>query len=151
MHQTLSAFDRHSFVFVGKQTRGKEPNLFMRNYDLTFIVASDVTEEELNGVMTQVKGWVEEAKGSVNNVDQWGRRKLAYGISEYNEGFYVSYDCALEPKTTTELERNLKLAPKVIRHLLIRKDDAGDGAVVDAADIDVPNNVEVEDEADDTE
>ncbi|MBX3062539.1 MAG: 30S ribosomal protein S6 [Anaerolineae bacterium] len=118
----------------------------MRNYDLTFIVASDVTEEELNGVMTQVKGWVEEAKGTVSKVDPWGRRKLAYGISEYTEGYYVTYDCALEPQTTGELERNLKLAPKVIRHLLIRKDDAGEATVPDV-DLVVDDSADEADEA----
>src|SRR5689334_13247037 len=62
----------------------------MRNYELTFIVPSDVNEEELNGVVTQIQGWVEGTQGKVNKVDHWGRRRLAYNIAEYREGYYVA-------------------------------------------------------------
>ena len=95
----------------------------MRNYELTFIVPSDVNEEELNGVVTQIQGWVEGTQGKVNKVDHWGRRRLAYNIAEYREGFYVVLDLDLDPQSTLELERNLKLANQVMRHLLIRNDE----------------------------
>ncbi len=95
----------------------------MRNYELTFIVPSDVGEEDLNGVVTQIQGWVEGTQGKVVDVNHWGRRRLAYDIAEYHEGHYVLLNLEMEPQTTTELERNLKLSEKVIRHLLIRKEE----------------------------
>jgi small subunit ribosomal protein S6 len=95
----------------------------MRNYELTFIVPSDANEEELNSVVTQIQGWVEGTQGKVNKVDHWGRRRLAYNIAEYREGYYVALDLELDPNTTLELERNLKLTDKVMRHLLIRNDE----------------------------
>jgi small subunit ribosomal protein S6 len=95
----------------------------MRNYELTFIVPSDVTEEELNSTVTQVSGWVEGSQGKVVKVDHWGRRRLAYNISEFREGHYVMLNVELDPKATTELERNLKLSDRVLRHLLIRADE----------------------------
>ncbi len=95
----------------------------MRNYELTFIVPSDVTEDDLNGVVTQVQGWVEGTQGKVTKVDHWGRRRLAYNISEYREGHYVLLNLELEPRATTELERNLKLSDKVMRYLLVRLDE----------------------------
>ncbi len=95
----------------------------MRNYELTFIVPSDVTEEDLNGVVTQVQGWVEGTQGKVTKVDHWGRRRLAYNISEYREGHYVLLNLELEPRATTELERNLQLSDKVMRYLLVRLDE----------------------------
>jgi small subunit ribosomal protein S6 len=94
----------------------------MRNYELTFIVASDVDEQEFNGVLTQVQKWVEDSPGKVTKVDQWGRRRLAYTINDYNEGYYVTLVLEMNPQSTVELERNLKLSEKVIRHLLIRTD-----------------------------
>jgi small subunit ribosomal protein S6 len=94
----------------------------MRNYELTFIVASDVDEQEFNGVLAQVQKWVEDSPGKVTQVDQWGRRRLAYSIKEYNEGYYVTLALEMNPQSTAELERNLKLSEKVIRHLLIRTD-----------------------------
>jgi small subunit ribosomal protein S6 len=93
----------------------------MRNYELTFIVPSDVTEDELNGVVTQVQGWVEGEQGKVTKVEHWGRRRLAYNISEYREGYYVLLGVELEPQGTFELERNLKLSDRVMRYLLIRE------------------------------
>ena len=95
----------------------------MRAYELTFIVPTDVGEEDLNGVVTQIQGWVEGTQGKVLGVDHWGRRRLAYNIAEYHEGQYVVLNLELEPQSTTELERNLKLSEKVIRHLLIRKEE----------------------------
>jgi len=92
----------------------------MRTYELTFIVATDVNEEELNGVVSQIQGWVQESNGKVVKTDHWGRRRLAYSISEFNEGHYVSLDCELEQKALPELERNLKLAAHMLRYLLIR-------------------------------
>ncbi|MEP7286241.1 MAG: 30S ribosomal protein S6 [Chloroflexota bacterium] len=95
----------------------------MRNYELTFIVPSDANEEELNGVVSQVQGWIEGSQGKVTKVDHWGRRRLAYNIAEYREGHYVLFNIELDPQATTALERNLKLSDKVMRHLLIRADE----------------------------
>ena len=95
----------------------------MRNYELTFIVPSDTNEEELNGVIAQVQGWIEGTQGKVNKVDNWGRRRLAYNIAEYREGYYVVLDLELDPKATLDLERNLKLSDRVMRHLLVRTEE----------------------------
>jgi len=95
----------------------------MRNYELTFILPSDIVEEDLNTTVSQIQSWVEGSQGKVIKVDHWGRRHLAYNIAEYREGYYMLLNLELEPNTTTELERNLKLSDKVMRHLLIRLDD----------------------------
>lgn len=95
----------------------------MRNYELTYIVASDVDEQEYNGIVAQVQKWIEESSGSVTNFEAWGRRKLAYAIGSYTEGFYVSLRMDLPPQSLMELERNLGLSEKVIRHLVVRTDE----------------------------
>jgi small subunit ribosomal protein S6 len=95
----------------------------MRNYELTMIIPSDTNEEEVNSVLAQVQTWVESTQGKVTNVDHWGRRRLAYNLAEYREGYYMLLNLEIDPKTTTELERNLKLSERVMRHLLIRLDD----------------------------
>lgn len=95
----------------------------MRNYELTFIVPSDVSEEDLANIVTQVQGWVEGVQGKVVKVDHWGRRRLAYNIAEYREGHYVMFSVELDPQASPELERNLKLSGKIMRYLLIRADE----------------------------
>jgi small subunit ribosomal protein S6 len=94
----------------------------MRAYELTLVVASDTTEDELTEMLSQIQGWVEGSGGKVVKQDVWGRRKLAYQIGQYREGHYVSLDLDLAPNTTDALERNLRLSERVIRHLLVRAD-----------------------------
>ncbi|GAB4544404.1 MAG: 30S ribosomal protein S6 [Anaerolineae bacterium] len=95
----------------------------MRQYELTYIIASDVDEQEYNETLAQVQKWIEEVGGSVVGTDQWGRRKLAYQIREFTEGYYITLRTDMEPHTTAELERNLQLSERVIRHILLRADE----------------------------
>ena len=93
-----------------------------RSYDLTFVLASDVSEEDQQATVALLSGWITELKGTHAPIDPWGRRRLAYSINEYNEAYYFTLDCELEPLSTVELEATMKLSTKFLRHLLIRKD-----------------------------
>lgn len=91
------------------------------NYELTFIVRLDPSEEVINNTVTQVKEWVEaESLGEVKNTDRWGRRKLAYEIDKQRDGYYVCMNADIDAKNLPELERNMRLSPNVLRYLLIR-------------------------------
>ncbi len=91
------------------------------NYELTFIVRIDPSEEVINNTVTQVKDWVEaESLGEVKTTDRWGRRKLAYEIDKQRDGYYVCMHADIDAKNLPELERNLRLSPNVLRYLLIR-------------------------------
>ena len=61
----------------------------MRVYEELFIVKPDAPEEEVDGFIEQVKQVIASGKGTVDKVDNWGVRKLAYRVSKYNEGRYV--------------------------------------------------------------
>jgi small subunit ribosomal protein S6 len=91
-----------------------------REYELTFIIPSDIADDAVNGVVQTVQGWVEAGAGKVVDVTNWGRRHLMYPIRDYNEGTYVLFKAELESAAIGELERNLKLSQQVIRYLLIR-------------------------------
>jgi small subunit ribosomal protein S6 len=69
-------------------------------------------------VVDRVSGWISEAGGSVDKVDIWGRRRLAYQIRKQREGQYVLMNVTLDPKATGELERNLRYLEPVLRHML---------------------------------
>jgi small subunit ribosomal protein S6 len=95
-----------------------------RDYEITFIVRIESTEDATNEVIEQVKKWVEaDDLGTVNKVDRWGRRRLAYEIDRQREGYYVLFHAALDPSALDELERNLRLAPQVLRYLVVRADE----------------------------
>lgn len=95
-----------------------------REYELGFIIPISVTEADVPAVVTMVREWVEAQQGTVNNVDNWGRRRLAYPIDDYREGYYVFFKMSYPPQALGELERQLRLSDRVIRHLVVRLDEA---------------------------
>lgn len=94
----------------------------MRNYELVVIVHPDLDENALNAVVEKVKGWITEAGGSVEKVDLWGRRRMAYSIRKQREGQYVLFQAQIAPSFNAELERNLRFLEPVMRFLLIATD-----------------------------
>ena len=95
----------------------------MRNYEFTFIAHPDVEDEGLEGVTEKVSRFITEGGGQIDNIDQWGRRRLAYPIQKQREGYYVLMQVQLDTESIGELERNLKLTEEVIRYLLVRVED----------------------------
>ena len=90
----------------------------MRNYELVCIVHPDLDENAFKAVVEKVSGWVTEAGGSVEKVDVWGRRRMAYHINKQREGQYVLLHLNMNPATTAQLERNIRFQESVIRSML---------------------------------
>lgn len=92
----------------------------MPSYELVLIISPEVVDEEMPDFMTKLSELVNKVGGSVDEVNQWGRRKLAYPIKRSMEGNYVLTKVKMKPALTKELEANLRLSGKILRHLLIR-------------------------------
>lgn len=90
----------------------------MRNYELVCIFQPELDETAFKGAVERVSNWVTEAGGSVNKVEIWGRRRLAYHIRKQSEGQYVLLNVSLDPKATSGLERNIRYLETVLRHML---------------------------------
>lgn len=96
----------------------------MRRYELVVIVSPDVAEDDVpDAVDRLVRRPVESEGGELQEIDSWGRRKLAYPIQRYQEGNYVLTQLNMDPQKTGELERSLQISEEVLRHLLIRLDE----------------------------
>ena len=96
----------------------------MRLYELTVIITPQVGEEDVEDAVDRlIRRPVESRGGEVQNVNRWGRRKLAYPIQRHLEGNYVVTQLRLDPQQTKELEHGLALSEEVIRHLLIRAEE----------------------------
>lgn len=106
-----------------KHTQGKESTETVRKYELPLIIPSDVADDAVNGIVQTVQGWIEAGAGQVTEVNVWGRRHLAYPIAESREGTYVLIKAEMQPQSINELERNLRLAQQILRHLVVRLDD----------------------------
>lgn len=91
-------------------------------YELGFIIPTSVQEPDAQTVIGTVQGWIEELGGSVTKVDYWGRRRLAYPIRDFREGYYVFLMLDFPSDKVSELERRLLLNDQVLRHLVVRPD-----------------------------
>ncbi|NMB25928.1 MAG: 30S ribosomal protein S6 [Firmicutes bacterium] len=95
----------------------------MRPYEMLLVLQPSLEEEATDALLERLTGVVTSEGGTLDNVDRWGKRRLAYEINGFTEGFYVVIDFQAEPATASELERIVKIANGVIRHMLIRKDE----------------------------
>ncbi len=95
----------------------------MRPYEMLLVLQPGLEEEATDALLERLTGIITSEGGTLDNIDRWGKRRLAYEIDGLTEGFYVVIDFQAEPATASELERIVKIANGVIRHLLIRKDD----------------------------
>lgn len=94
----------------------------MNNYELGVIFRPTLSEEELNSEVEKLKAFLGE-KGEVIKVNLWGRRKLAYSVQKYQEGYYVFFNFKISPSQVTEVKRWISLNEKIIRHLLVKEDE----------------------------
>ena len=96
----------------------------MRRYEMVVIITPDVAEDDVEDAVERlVKRPIENEGGTIDEVDLWGRRKLAYPIEKHQEGTYVLTRLQIDPDHTTEVERSLQISEEVLRHLLIRLDE----------------------------
>jgi small subunit ribosomal protein S6 len=95
----------------------------MRLYEEVFIVKPDAADEEAESVIEQVSKTVTDQGGTIDNVDRWGRRKLAYRVLKYDEGNYVVLKFSAKPETVREVERRLRVNDFVLKFLTVRLDE----------------------------
>ncbi len=92
----------------------------MRDYELVVIIKPSVADDEVPATVEKTSQYITERGGSVAEVNQWGRKKLAYPIKDFTEGNYVLTQFSMDPQSTTELEANLELSEDILRYLLVR-------------------------------
>jgi small subunit ribosomal protein S6 len=94
----------------------------MRHYEMMVILDPSLEERTIQPSLDQFLNVVTAAGGTVDKVDVWGRRRLAYEIDKKSEGIYTVIDMTAEPETVKELDRQLNLNEAVLRTKIIRPD-----------------------------
>ena len=94
----------------------------MRNYEMMIILDPSLEERTIQPSLDQFLRVVTTAGGSVDKVDVWGRRRLAYEIDKKSEGIYTVVDLTAEPDAVKELDRQLNLNEAVLRTKILRPD-----------------------------
>jgi small subunit ribosomal protein S6 len=105
--------------------------LAARHYELMIILAPDLEERTIAPSLEQFLSVIRNSGGTVEKVDVWGRRRLAYEIQKNFEGIYAVVELLAEPDATVELDRQLNLNESVLRTKVLRRPEPK--PVVDAA------------------
>ena len=95
----------------------------MKAYELLFFVAPTINDETRAGVMKRIETTIVGAEGQIDNVDNWGKRKLAYEITGLTDGDYTLIDFHADPQSIAELDRVLRITDAVERHMIVQRSD----------------------------
>lgn len=96
----------------------------MNKYELALIVSAKIEDDARAAVVAKAKEYITRFGGTVTEVEDWGKKKLAYDIQKMSEGFYyfIQFDAAAE--VPAELEQSVRIMDNVLRFLCVRKDEA---------------------------
>jgi len=95
----------------------------MRVYEELFIVRPDAPDEDVDHLVEQMQSFLTGAGATIDKVDKWGKRKLAYRIGKFREGSYILIQFSAKAETVKEVERRLRVNDFVIKFLTVRIDE----------------------------
>jgi len=95
----------------------------MRIYEELFIVKPDAPDEEVDQFVEQLRTQLTNAGATVDKIDKWGKRRLAYRVGKYREGAYVLFQFSAGPEMVKEFERRLRVSDIVLKFLTVRIDE----------------------------
>jgi len=95
-----------------------------RKYELVYVVSPEASDDQVTDLHNQVEAIVQRIGGQIEKTDNWGRRKLAYEIGRHKEGTYVLEVINGTGELMKEIDRRLKVTDLIIRHLVVRVDEA---------------------------
>ena len=92
----------------------------MKGYEVTYIIDPGVSEENVPKVVDKYSEYVTKNEGQVVNIDNWGKRKLAYEIKGRTEGVYITMKFNSSAKATHELKRIMGIDEEIVRNVVLR-------------------------------
>ncbi|MEA3442073.1 MAG: 30S ribosomal protein S6 [Chloroflexota bacterium] len=95
----------------------------MRGYELITIISPEVDEEGLSRTIEKLGKSIAERDGVVDEINKWGKRKLAYPLKKFMEADYILTRFKLEPKLVKEVEKDIKGWEEVLRYLVVQVED----------------------------
>lgn len=95
----------------------------MNKYESVIIINPSLDEQGIKDVITKFTDLINNNNGKVENVDEMGKRKLAYEIKKQSEGYYVVYTFEADPEFIKELERIYRITDSIMKFITIRKED----------------------------
>ena len=94
----------------------------MSKYELALVVNAKIEDEAREAVVEKAKGYVARYGGTVTEVEEWGKKKLAYEIQKMHEGFYYFIQFEADATCPAEVERHVRIMDNVMRYLVVKKE-----------------------------
>jgi len=95
----------------------------MTKYELAVVVSAKLEDDERAKVVDKVKALIERFGGQITNIDEWGKKRLAYEIQKMKEGFYYFIQFDAETSAPAEIESRIRIMDGVIRYLCVKQDE----------------------------
>ena len=87
-------------------------------------MSAKIEDDERAATIDKVKAYVERFGGQITNIDEWGKRRLAYEVQHMKEAFYYFIQFDAEPAAPAEIEDNIRIMENIVRFLCVRQDEA---------------------------
>ena len=94
----------------------------MNKYELAVVVSAKIEDEERAAVVDKCKALIERFGGTITNVDDWGKKRLAYEIQKMKEGFYYFIQFEADSSAPAELESRIRIMDNVLRYLVVKNE-----------------------------
>lgn len=96
----------------------------MNKYELALVVNAKIEDDARTATVEKAKEYITRFGGTVTEVEDWGKKRLAYEVQKMREGFYYFIQFDAEPTVPAEVEQNVRIMDNVLRFLCVRKDEA---------------------------
>ena len=94
----------------------------MNKYELALVLSAKLEEEERAAALEKAQSYITRFGGTITNVDEWGKKRLAYEIQKMREGFYYFIQFESDPNCTNEVENHVRIMETVIRYLCVKQE-----------------------------
>ena len=94
----------------------------MSKYELALVVNAKIEDDAREAVVEKAKSYVERNGGTVTEVEEWGKKRLAYEVQKMREGFYYFIQFEADATCPAEVERHVRIMDNVMRYLIVKKE-----------------------------
>ena len=95
----------------------------MNKYELALVVSTKLEDEARDAVVEKAKGYITRYDGTITEVEEWGKKRLAYEIQKMHEGLYYFIHFEAPSTAPAEIERNVRIMDNVLRYLVVKNED----------------------------
>lgn len=96
----------------------------MNKYELAVVVNAKIEDDERAAVVDRCKALIERFGGTITNVDEWGKKRLAYEVQKMREAFYYFIQFDADSSVPAEIESRVRIMDNVVRYLVVKQDEA---------------------------